>query len=139
MVVLPISMEQNCNLELRLSPSTSFSDQDSGDRRRHQPRLHQFLDDESSKNSQQQMTIFYNGRVCVADFTEDQARAIIMLATRHVEERSINRCRKLERSMSPEQCNGEGGSGSGLSMKRSLQRFLQKRKNRVQSASPYNH
>jgi len=29
--------------------------------------------------------------------------------------------------------------GPGLSMKRSLQRFLQKRKNRVQEASPYHH
>ncbi|KAL4274543.1 hypothetical protein AHAS_Ahas20G0017700 [Arachis hypogaea] len=30
-------------------------------------------------------------------------------------------------------------AGTGLSMKRSLQRFLQKRKNRIQEASPYHH
>ncbi|XP_038896063.1 protein TIFY 5A-like [Benincasa hispida] len=144
MAVLPISMEQNCNLELRLSPSSStfYPHNHSDDHRHHHhPHLHQFLDDEFNKNSQQQMTIFYNGRVCVADFTEDQAKAIIMLATRHVEERSKNPQQKLERSTSPEQCNVEAvsGSGSGLSMKRSLQRFLQKRKNRIQSASPYHH
>ncbi|KAL0534892.1 hypothetical protein IC582_029191 [Cucumis melo] len=149
MAVLPISMDQNCNLELRLSPSSStfLSDRDSGDHPHHShPRLHQFLDDECNKNSQQQMTIFYNGRVCVADFTEDQAKAIIMLASRHVEERSTIPQQKLKpRSTSPEQCHREAvsgsgsGSGSGLSMKRSLQRFLQKRKNRIQSASPYNY
>ncbi|XP_022994922.1 protein TIFY 5A-like [Cucurbita maxima] len=128
MAVLPIFMEKNCNLELCLSSSSmASSDHDSGDLRRHHPSLHQFLDDESSKNSHQQMTIFYNGRVCVADFTEDQARAIIMLATR----------RSTSRRHRSEPCKREGGSDSGLSMKRSLQRFLHKRKNRIQSASPY--
>ncbi|XP_022955169.1 protein TIFY 5A-like [Cucurbita moschata] len=127
MAVLPIFMEKNCNLELCLSSSMASSNHDSGDLRRHQPPLHPFSDDESSKNSQQQMTIFYNGRVCVADFTEHQARAIIMLATR----------RSTSRQHRSELCKREDGSDSGLSMKRSLQRFLHKRKNRIQSASPY--
>lgn len=30
-------------------------------------------------------------------------------------------------------------AATGLSMKKSLQRFLQKRKTRIQEASPYNH
>lgn len=34
---------------------------------------------------------------------------------------------------------GSSPTAAGLSMKRSLQRFLQKRKNRVQATSPYHH
>ncbi|XP_022139826.1 protein TIFY 5A [Momordica charantia] len=137
MAVLPVSMERNCNLELRLSPSTSFSGHDSGDQ---QPRLHHFLGEESSKNPQQ-MTIFYNGRVCVGDFTEEQARAIIMLATRHTKEEKTTCRRQTLEPSSPEQTNSGAGAGSvsGISMKKSLQRFLQKRKHRIQSASPYHH
>ncbi|XP_011657199.1 protein TIFY 5A [Cucumis sativus] len=150
MALLPVSIDHNCNLELRLSPSSSTFLSHPLPHSHHHPPLHHFLDDddECNKNSHQQMTIFYNGRVCVADFTEDQAKAIIMLASRQVEDRSTNPEHKLERpSTSPDQCHREpvslsvsgSGSGSGLSMKRSLQRFLQKRKNRIQSASPYNH
>lgn len=61
-----------------------------------------------------------------------QARAIIMLASREMEDSSFEPTSPLLQSH--QLC-----SPTGLSMKRSLQRFLQKRKNRVQAASPYHH
>ncbi|XP_073137713.1 protein TIFY 5A-like [Henckelia pumila] len=74
------------------------------------------------QESKQQLSIFYNGRVATCDVTELQARAIILLAKRQM----------LDQKMAL------GATGTaGLSMKRSLQRFLQKRKTRAQSASPY--
>ncbi|XP_065877207.1 protein TIFY 5A-like [Euphorbia lathyris] len=69
----------------------------------------------------QQITIFYNGNVCVSDVTELQAKAILLLATRE----------KITSS------RGSSSNPNGLSMKRSLQRFLQKRNHRIQSTFPY--
>ncbi|XVF40123.1 hypothetical protein PTKIN_Ptkin01aG0086000 [Pterospermum kingtungense] len=128
-------MRRNCNLELRLLPSAY-------DR-------HDMVEEssESPESQQRQLTIFYGGRVCVCDVTELQARAILMLASRETDERiktptglGLGSGSKLE----PEP---ELGSpmvkpqlhtpSTGLSMKRSLQRFLQKRKNRIQATSPY--
>ncbi|MCD9559337.1 hypothetical protein HAX54_017237 [Datura stramonium] len=81
----------------------------------------------------QQLTIFYNGTV-VSDVTELQAKAIIHLASRKMEKKT---------NKSPSPMSGPSSPllqpQTGLFMKRSLQRFLQKRKNRIQTASPYHH
>ncbi|KAL7129671.1 hypothetical protein ABFS83_13G083300 [Erythranthe nasuta] len=76
--------------------------------------------DQSPNQKQQQLTVFYNGRVAACDVTEFQARAIILLASGEMEDE--------KRSAIPT---------SGLSMKRSLQRFLEKRKTRLHCTSPY--
>ncbi|KAL6880211.1 hypothetical protein ACP4OV_011776 [Aristida adscensionis] len=125
------------------------------------------------------MTIFYNGRVCTADVTEIQARAIISMASqellggdRHRPRGDDDRRRQQDNSDSGSSSSGGGhlrppaaaaspagtprqqqgglavaaaapaighAASTGLSMKRSLQRFLQKRKARVGDAAapPY--
>lgn len=62
-----------------------------------------------------------------------QARAIIHLASREMEEKT-----KTSSSFSEPQ-SPLLQSQTGVSMKKSLQRFLQKRKNRIQAISPYHH
>ncbi|XP_052194213.1 protein TIFY 5B-like isoform X7 [Diospyros lotus] len=93
-----------------------------------------------------QMAIFDNigRRVCICDFTELLVRAIIWDVRREMEEK-----------MKREKNSVVGGGGSdgkdrvapppfpalahGVSIKRSLQKFLQRRRDRIRSASPYNH
>ncbi|XP_075499875.1 protein TIFY 5A-like [Primulina tabacum] len=107
-------MKSNCNLELRLG-TPSVSDHSS----------HEYEYDHHDYNAapeKKQLSIFYNGRIATCDVTEIQARAIIMLARR-----------ELDQETTP----GPTATTTGLSMKRSLQRFLQKRKTRAQSTSPY--
>ncbi|XP_022140147.1 protein TIFY 5A-like [Momordica charantia] len=60
----------------------------------------------------------------VTDLTELQARAIIIGATRQMEERKTT-------------CRTRSAEEKSSSMKRSLQRFLQKRKHRIQTLTPY--
>ncbi|KVH89392.1 protein TIFY 5A-like [Cynara cardunculus var. scolymus] len=123
-------MRRNCNLTLRLVPPSPHSDH----RQQHPP-----IDgvDLSSKdrnqnqnqNQNQQLTIFYGGRVSVCDVTDTQARAIIKVASEEIEEKWRSRTPGSPLLPSP----------SGLSMKMSLQSFLQKRKHRIQATSPYHH
>ncbi|CAL0334674.1 unnamed protein product [Lupinus luteus] len=86
------------------------------------------------------LTIFYDGKICVSDVTEFQAKSIILLAYKKMEERlktpngSEPSTPTVVESHSPLYT-----PATPLSMKRSLQRFLQKRKIRKQEASPYNH
>ncbi|GMI77763.1 jasmonate-zim-domain protein 8 [Hibiscus trionum] len=121
-------MRRNCNLELRLLPS-GFS----GDRR-------DMVEGRSEipENQQQQLTIFYNGRVCVCHVTELQARTILMIANREMDERLRTPASGSEPA-SPALQSPIDSPSTGLptGMKRSLQRFLQKRKNRIQTTSPY--
>ncbi|CAN4077012.1 unnamed protein product [Withania somnifera] len=117
-------MRRNCNLELSLTtPSLStFS-----------PKNCYFsMEDQEFVKQPQQLSIFYNGKFVVSDATELQARAMIYLASREMEENT-------NKTPSP---TSETSSlllqpQTGLFMKRSLQIFLQKRKNRIQTASPY--
>ncbi|KAG9149756.1 hypothetical protein Leryth_012448 [Lithospermum erythrorhizon] len=122
-------MRRNCNLELRLvPPSLPFNP--SGNDSPSNFMLDSFNDIFPTK---QQLTIFYNGKTAVCDVTELQARSIISLASQEMEDRSLisssSPTTPLVQSLTP--------SPTGLSMKRSLKRFLEKRKNRAQAASPY--
>ncbi|KAL2473807.1 Protein TIFY 5A [Forsythia ovata] len=126
-------MKRNCNLQLRLvTPSVSFNSTDNNGN------YHPMLDmvSENSNEKQQPLTIFYNGRILTAcDVTELQARSIISLASQ-----------EMEKSNTPPSTGPSSPllqshlySPTGNSMKRSLQRFLQKRKTRAQEAFPYHH
>ncbi|XP_042517064.1 protein TIFY 5A [Macadamia integrifolia] len=128
MTLQPLSVRRNCNLDLRLPPpGLDFLPATTGSAGDDTP-----MTQRSSVETPQQLTIFYNGRICVCDVTELQARAIICVAKREMEER-MNTPRS--EPVSPLQCQLQ--SPAGLSMKRSLQQFLQKRKNRIQATSPY--
>ncbi|KAK9055976.1 hypothetical protein SSX86_027063 [Deinandra increscens subsp. villosa] len=117
-------MRRNCHLELRVVPPPPppfiFSDHN---RRQEDP------SDEIKDRQNQKLTIFYDGRVSVCDVTELQARAIIRIASEEMEEK----WRGISEPCSPLMICSQGG----VSMKKSLQRFLQKRKHRIQSTSPY--
>ncbi|XP_073041712.1 protein TIFY 5A-like [Primulina eburnea] len=106
-------MKSSCNLELRLG-TPSVSDHSSNE--------YEYDHDCNAAPEKKQLSIFYNGRIATCDVTEIQARAIITLARRELDQEITT--------------TGPTAT-TGLSMKRSLQRFLQKRKTRAQSTSPY--
>ncbi|KAI7725175.1 hypothetical protein M8C21_009794, partial [Ambrosia artemisiifolia] len=81
----------------------------------------------------QQLTIFYDGKVSVCDVTELQARTIIKLASEEMDDK----WRRTPGSTTSSEPSSSPLMSGGLSMKRSLQRFLQKRKHRIQATSPY--
>ncbi|CAL9090093.1 unnamed protein product [Musa textilis] len=101
---------------------------------------------QQQRRRRQQITLLYDGRICVCDVTEIQARAIIAMAKRemdgHMKKKTQAHRQPIESSLPPSPpprpverllINPE------LSMKRSLQRFLQKRKSREHALSPYGH
>ncbi|KAJ4980959.1 hypothetical protein NE237_031796 [Protea cynaroides] len=77
-MTLPLSLRRNCKLDLMFPladlnfPPTTM---DSGD------------NDSISAGTPQRITMFYDGRVCVCDVTELQARTIIWLARKEMDER----------------------------------------------------
>lgn len=93
------------------------------------------------------MTIFYNGRVCVSDVTELQAKVILEMAKKQSlldEEQGGNGAKESNFVTSAAVAEAAAPAvpatqlmNSGQSMKRSLQRFLQKRKARIADSSPY--
>ncbi|XP_071699764.1 protein TIFY 5A-like [Rutidosis leptorrhynchoides] len=136
-------MRRNCNLELRLVPPSPYTFSDDHHRLINAT---EEINGEAKEKQNQQLTIFYEGKDSVCDVTELQARSIIKLASEEMEDkwrktpRSIASSQPLSplmpspsSSLSP----SPSPSPSGLSMKRSLQRFLQKRKHRMQATSPY--
>ncbi|KAL0695690.1 hypothetical protein Bca4012_062870 [Brassica carinata] len=127
-------MEKNCDLELRLFPTSScITDSENS-----------VVESRSSGNSlpkeeeTQRLTIFYNGKMCVcSDVTHHQAKSIISMASTEIEERSSsygsdprNRSTRLNH-------DHRQLPNPKASMKRSLQSFLQKRQIRLQATSPY--
>ncbi|RZR90817.1 hypothetical protein BHM03_00018794 [Ensete ventricosum] len=110
------------------------------------------VEQQRRKTQQKKMTMFYQGRVCVCDATEIQVCcfsrfvfysviAIISMAKREMEDTVT----KKQQRQSTEEEEEEPSSRAvapqvldpGLSMKRSLQLFLQKRKARLSDATPY--
>ncbi|RZC45417.1 hypothetical protein C5167_038369 [Papaver somniferum] len=128
---VPLSLRRNCNFELCLvPPSSSAIDTYS----------HHNSMTEGSDESPQHLTIFFDGRVSVCDVTELQAREILSLARREMNERmtSDTSCSSAPSPATPSVAQSQLQiSPNGICMQRSLQRFLQKRKNRIQATSPY--
>ncbi|XP_020204360.1 protein TIFY 5A [Cajanus cajan] len=129
-------MRNTCNLELCLFPPSISH-------------LRPLMEAEASESPQQQepqrphqyhpFTVFYDGKICVSDVTEFQARSILMVANKEMERRVMTPTGSEPSSPMLQSPHNIYSPSSGLSMKRSLQRFLQKRKNRVQETSPYSH
>ncbi|KAH0458300.1 hypothetical protein IEQ34_013615 [Dendrobium chrysotoxum] len=100
----------------------------------------------SDDHQRRQMTIFYNGRVCVSDVTELQGKAILEMAKKELrldeKQGGGNRQEEINTAALPAVTEAPAPAtqlmSPGQSMKRSLQRFLQKRKARIaDSSSPY--
>uniref|UniRef100_A0A7N0REL6 Protein TIFY n=1 Tax=Kalanchoe fedtschenkoi TaxID=63787 RepID=A0A7N0REL6_KALFE len=113
-----------CNLKLELSVTGRNGAAD---------QMEEGSGESPSKDNAQPMTIFYGGRVGTYDVSELQARAILMLAgyeMRKLQDKSGAPAGSIQQRL---------GSApvTGLSMKASLQRFLQKRRLRAQARSPY--
>lgn len=101
------------------------------------------------QEQKKQMTILYKGRIFVCDTTEMQARAIISMAEKMEEnigkQNLISQHDQQQEAMaestvlfsSPSSETLPQMHNPGLSMKRSLQRFLQKRKARIGEVTPY--
>ncbi|KAJ8458913.1 hypothetical protein OPV22_031839 [Ensete ventricosum] len=113
--------EMGCDPELRLSLGSGVEQQ-------------------RRKTQQKKMTMFYQGRVCVCDATEIQARAIISMAKREMED-TVTKKQQRQSTEEEEESSSRAVAPQvfdpGLSMKRSLQLFLQKRKARLSDATPY--
>ncbi|XP_042038706.1 protein TIFY 5A-like [Salvia splendens] len=86
---------------------------------------------DKDEEEKQQLTIFYNGKIVVCDATELQARAILWLAGREAEPYDT------PRSDLPSPLVASPLYSPNTDLKRSLMRFLQTRKTRVQATSPY--
>ncbi|XP_010907302.1 protein TIFY 5A [Elaeis guineensis] len=137
------------DLELRLSLGSSSQDCSAAE----SSRIDGWSANLEQKQQQQKITIFYNGQICVCDGTEFQARAIISMAKKEMDDRMnknyhIQQQHQFEQKhnkLNPPQPPASSSKAmpqllnQGLSMKRSLQRFLQKRKARMNAASPYNN
>ncbi|CAL9201819.1 unnamed protein product [Musa hybrid cultivar] len=117
-------MGVGCNpidLRLRLGSSSSSSVEES-------------FGNSGETQQQQQITIFYDGRICTCQVTEMEARNIISMAEREMDDQMR---KKNEQSslLSPQQ----KPDSAELSMIRSLHQFLQNRKSRLSALPPYNH
>ncbi|WOG84961.1 hypothetical protein DCAR_0104147 [Daucus carota subsp. sativus] len=132
-------MERNCNLELRLE-TPSFDDHTIAEKTCPSQLMKEEMRSPNSEEKQdnRKLTIFYNGRVSSCDVTDIQARSIILLATQEIGGEKLttpaSSGTSSESSSKPQQYYKQN---KGLSMKKSLQQFLQKRRTRIQATSPY--
>ncbi|KAI3989995.1 hypothetical protein MKX01_003698 [Papaver californicum] len=135
---VPLSIRRNFNLELCLVPPSSSAIDTYSHHDHHQQHNNSMT--EGSDESPQHLTIFFDVKVSVCDVTELQAREILSLARREMNERMASNsscstpCSSVPSSVLQSQVQI---SPNGICMQRSLQRFLQKRKNRIQATSPY--
>ncbi|CDP06840.1 unnamed protein product [Coffea canephora] len=117
-------MMRKCTLELPLSPASASSESTD---------FHS--QSEACSSRRDQITVLHNMRsVCICDATELQAIIILWLARREVDDKLSSFTGAV-----PSIMKVQLHSSSGLSLRKSLQRFLQKRKDRIQSATPYKH
>ncbi|OWM85491.1 hypothetical protein CDL15_Pgr019115 [Punica granatum] len=148
-------MRKNCNLKLQLQPSsgTDLLPRPYLDTAAGSPHRDDHHHQQQQQQQEQQLTIFYNGQVCVCNVTEVQARALMMLASREMmgtspsggssprdqeeEDSSISPLSYYSR-MASAHTPSMPSPTTAFSMKRSLQRFLQKRRHRISAAAPYN-
>ncbi|KAF3329806.1 protein TIFY 5A-like protein [Carex littledalei] len=127
--------------ELRLSLHTGYTESTSSSEK-HATDTRDEICNGKASDDKRTVTIFYDGQMCTSNVTEIQGRAIISMAKREMEK---GRSKELKErtNMYPLQFLSQFHSNSsqmlnqGLSMKQSLQRFLQKRRTRIASASPY--
>ncbi|XP_010907301.1 protein TIFY 5A [Elaeis guineensis] len=140
-----------CDPELRLSLGSSSSQDCSA---AESSRIDGWSANSEQKQQQQKITIFYNGQICVCDVTEFQAKAIICMAQKEMNDKMNKNHHNQQQQQFQQKHNKKSNPpqppassseampqllNQGLSMKRSLQRFLQKRKTRINAASPYNN
>ncbi|XP_011091963.1 protein TIFY 5A-like [Sesamum indicum] len=107
-------MRRSCNLNLHNPPSSSLS----------------FCCKLRRCMNQNRNQIHY---IFSSDVTELQAIAILWLAKRVTDERR----NELERNRSPSRQQLQFHGSRGLSLKKSLQKFLRKRRDRIQASMPY--
>ncbi|XP_062017141.1 protein TIFY 5A-like [Rosa rugosa] len=139
-------MRKSCNLELELR---LFSSDECSSSPHHQSSQDLQQQQQLTMQQKQQLTILYNGVMCVSDVTELQARAILCAANNEIGETVV----KISTIPSPSPsgsyelsspslhysplCSSRVPAGGLSSMKKSLQNFLQKRKHRSQATHPY--
>ncbi|XP_045821411.1 protein TIFY 5A-like [Trifolium pratense] len=128
-------MRKNLNLELRLFP-LSNSDLCNTMKEEEEEEVAESSESPLQDNQHRPLTIVYDGKICVHDATEIQARSILMFANKEMEERVRTPTGTSSEPSSPSVFNLYSPATSP-SMKKSLQRFLHKRKNRIQEAAPY--
>ncbi|XP_010478391.1 PREDICTED: protein TIFY 5A-like [Camelina sativa] len=134
------TMQQTCDLELRLFPSSTYDSDSSDDTSVIESSISR--DQAQPKEESQRITIFYNGKMFVSsDVTHLQAKSIISMANRDMEEKSssINGSDFPNKSTQFHHNHYQLPPNPKASMKRSLQNFLHKRKIRIQASSPYHH
>ncbi|KAG6471417.1 protein TIFY 5A-like [Zingiber officinale] len=150
-------MEKRCDPELRLSVGGQAAAGDGSNWTSNSMRLHRmeswlrFSPAHQQQEQKKQMTILYKGRIFVCDATEMQARAIISMAEKMEEiigkQNLISQHDRQQEAMAestvptlpptPSSETLPKMLNPGQSMKRSLQRFLQKRKARASEVTPY--
>ncbi|KAJ8493334.1 hypothetical protein OPV22_015055 [Ensete ventricosum] len=137
-----------CDTELSLSPGgvyhghSSYSNSSASS-----SRVEEKAAGKAPQPPEQQITMFYNGQICVCDVTEIQAKAIISSAKREMEDVEAQKqsSRRQGSSFPPPDATPSAPTrpppslNRSLSMKRSLQRFLLNRKTRAVDSSPYSH
>ncbi|URD75898.1 tify domain [Musa troglodytarum] len=138
-----------CDTELSLSPGGVYHRRSSySDSTASSSRAKERAAGKAPQPPEQQITMFYNGQIWVCDVTEIQARAIISSAKREMEDVEAQKQSSRRQGSSFPRPDATPSAPTrppppplnrSLSVKRSLQRFLQNRKTRAVESSPYGH